>query len=160
MLLLSGLLACVGGSGNRSGPALDAPEAADRIVAFFALDQEGMREHLPELLEMIETEPDPFLRREIIRQLGYSQDERALVALRTLVASPDRALALESLGYYGPEGCRTVADVWLAASPDPKLELEVERVFRDRSPECAPALLSHCDHEDRVRAILPRACGI
>jgi HEAT repeat protein len=87
-------------------PELDSPDPAERFAAVVLLDRAQMREDLEVLLEMARHEPDERVRREVIRELGWSRDPRVLPLLDELLARGQHVdEVVQSLASYGPEGC-------------------------------------------------------
>jgi HEAT repeat protein len=65
-----------------------------------------MREDLEVLLEMARSDPDERVRREVIRELGWSRDPRVLPLLEELLSQGlYTEEVVQALASYGPAGC-------------------------------------------------------
>jgi HEAT repeat protein len=106
------------GAPPSSAPDLRSPDPAERFAAVVLLDRAGMRQDLERLLEMARHDPDERVRREVVRELGWSRDPRVLPVLDELLARGELLEeAAQSLAIYGPAGCAR-----LRAQPLPEVQ--------------------------------------
>ncbi|MCO4745144.1 MAG: HEAT repeat domain-containing protein [Proteobacteria bacterium] len=105
-----GLLASLAACGP---PALSDDVLETRTAAFMLLDQDDMHEHADELLTRAKIEPHEPLRQEIVRQLGFARAPQTLPFLIESLHGDDSQQALESLAFYGPDGCDAIAKHWV-----------------------------------------------
>ncbi len=131
---------------------LVSSSAAERLEAVRWLDRDQMVAHLPQLAEMAVSDPDPAVRNEVIREIGYSQDPRALPVLDAAIRGRGprdySTEAFESLGYYGgTEGCQARLFTWWKTSRS----WEAQRVLTASGWRCLDVLEIATD-ADRIAA--------
>ena len=125
---------------------LASASSEDRLHGFFLLDRQQMSEHIPELTRLAQTDPSPDVRREVIRQLGYTGDASLVDFLEGMLDSDFSEEAAESLGYLGPPGCEVLARRWAEAErdaygwSDARLHRSLSFAFQIKSPECLSQL--------------------
>lgn len=132
-----------------------------RTAAFFLLDQDAMFKHADTLLVRAEVEPNQELRHEIVRQLGYARAPQTLPFLSTALTTDDFPYALESLAYYGPDGCDVLAEFWIDQELDSRDRIAYIRVLRRRVPDCLHSFKPYLDTEpERVEQLVKRLTGM
>jgi hypothetical protein len=94
---------------------IDDVSPSHRLAGVRMMDRPTMVAHLDALIAMSANDPDPVVRREVLRELGYTRDPRVLPVLTSALEGADGALAAESLGYYGSDACDVLAARWVEA---------------------------------------------
>jgi hypothetical protein len=142
-------------------PSLRSPDAEVRLDAFINADLAELNREADLLLEMTRSEPDDWLRREAIRQLGVIDDPRVLARLRELASGPYRSEALESMGYAGEAGCAAFADQWMTGPRGDEAEKQLFFALSLLQPQCRPAFQARCaEDEARVTSLQRGWCWV
>ena len=149
---------------------LAAPDSESRWTGFAWMTREDMVANLDHLIEMAESEPNDELRREVVRQLGYSRDPRVLPVIERFVGTDLNREAMQSFAFYGdPEGCGRLVELHLHPErwgEDPVYigpgsvpasairAVEVEETLVMLAPDCLDDLVPYAEsHPSRIRAI-------
>lgn len=162
LLLLVAIVVAVGGFATGALPAwlertpntaklLRSYFPSDRLAAIQWMDRDQLRAELPELLRTLKMEQDPIVRREVVRQLGYTGDPSVLPVLVDELKGEHADAAIESMGYLAtPEACRHV----LAALGDRKLHSAASATLFDTGWRCLDHLTLETDEERRIGCYL------
>lgn len=126
---------------------LRSPLASERLAALQWMDREQMRDAIDVLLSRAQLEQDPIVRRELVRELGYTGDPRVLPVLVAELDGEHADAAIESLGYLAtPEACRHVFD----ALADRELDLVASHTLFDTGWRCLDQLDLATDEDRRL----------
>ena len=114
------LLALTVGVGACGSGGLSSGEPETRLRTLILMDREALLDNLARVEFLARHDPDPDVRREAIRNLGWTRDPSVLPVLDGLIGTEWGDAAAESLrAYGGSEGCERVRR--LAAFDGPRI---------------------------------------